>query len=389
MGRRSIGPVRLNGGDTWYARLTVKPCDRRASGKTRLIRSLGTTDHSVALRRYGRMMQQLEYELKQLLAGNKLRQDVEEARTNSFWLDDDGVTPMDAGDIAIVHGWDNDNSIMEALYSGKKLGPTWEELIQLYIRIKSRTRARAVAPRTIKALELSVSRVRAIAEPQALTKQHVQKLIATMEQTLSPVTVKQQLALLSSLMTVAIRNDVLDGSNPFTLVDYAAVGNRRGRRAYTDGELRLLDGPLLWLVLTGMRPAELATRMPTDVEMGMIIVRANGDWRPKTLSSERRIPIPTGVEIRGYKNWNGETQRWRRDLRKLVGDQAVTPHSGRHTFAELGRRSGVEPRVMEALMGHGSSVGSRSTKKYGEYPDSVLKTEIAKVWALVDAIRAE
>lgn len=333
------------------------------------------------------MMNALEHELKQLLAGNRLRQQVEDARTGTYWVEEGNLVPVDPIDAAVIHGWERNEEILEALYDGKKLGPTWEELVQLYIRVKARTRARPIAHRTIKAVQLAVNRVVGLCQPKDLNKQHVQRLIGTMEQTLRPVTVRQQLSLLSSVITVAIRNDALDIVNPFTQVDYTAVQDLQVRRAYTDAELRLLDGPLLWLVLTGMRPAELATRTPGDIDAGVIIIKAADGWRPKTLNSERRVPLPTGVEIKGYSNWNSELQRWRKQLRKLITDTTVTPHSGRHTFAELGRRSGVEPRVMEALMGHGSSVGAASTRAYGQYTDDVLHREMQKVWALVDNIR--
>jgi integrase len=387
MGRHSKGPIRLNNGLTWYARLTIRPADRQQAGKTRLIRSLGTTDYSIALRRYGSMMDALEHELRQLLAGNSLRQQVEDARY-AQWITPTGYEPMEPGDKALIYGLDDNEAVMEALTSGKPLPPTWDELIGIYIRVKSRTRNRDIAPRTIKALELSVNRVRDIAQPHELNKQHVKALVHTMEQTLKPVTVKQQLSLLSSLVQVAIRNDVIDIINPFPLVDYQVGKNQQSRRAFTDSELRSLDGPLLWLVLTGMRPSELATRTKSHIDNGMIMITSTDTWRPKTLSSERRIPMPTGLELATKaQNHNAITQQWRRDLRKLIADTTVTPHSGRHTFAELGRRAAVEPRVMEALMGHGSTVGSTSTKKYGEFPDSVLQSEIHKIWSLIADIQ--
>jgi hypothetical protein len=69
MGRKSHGPVRLNNGLTYYARLSVPIKLRALAGKTRLIRSLETTNHSVALKRYGTVMQQLEQELDRLING--------------------------------------------------------------------------------------------------------------------------------------------------------------------------------------------------------------------------------------------------------------------------------------------------------------------------------
>ena len=66
MGRRLAGPVKLpNSGDSWYARLTVKPSLRPVAGRTRLLRSLGTTEHSVALQRWPAAYKALEQELQQ------------------------------------------------------------------------------------------------------------------------------------------------------------------------------------------------------------------------------------------------------------------------------------------------------------------------------------
>ena len=67
MGRRRKGPVQLNGGDTWYARLWVPEKDRKTASKGTLIRSLKTTNHSEALKRYGAAYAELERELEGLL----------------------------------------------------------------------------------------------------------------------------------------------------------------------------------------------------------------------------------------------------------------------------------------------------------------------------------
>ena len=77
MGRHRIGPVRLNGGHTWYVRLWVKPEQVAQAGKKTLIRSLKTTDHSEALKRYGAAYASLEPELQGLLGPDSLRDRVE------------------------------------------------------------------------------------------------------------------------------------------------------------------------------------------------------------------------------------------------------------------------------------------------------------------------
>ncbi len=78
MGRRRKGPIQLNRGATWYVRLWVPEKDRKAVGKSTLIRSLKTTDHAEALVRYGAAYRRLEAELEALLnSAPSLREQVE------------------------------------------------------------------------------------------------------------------------------------------------------------------------------------------------------------------------------------------------------------------------------------------------------------------------
>ena len=99
MGRRRVGPVRLNGGDTWYVRLWVKPEQVALAGKKTLIRSLKTTDHSEALKRYGAAYAALERELQGLLGGQGLRSRVEGARENEIRPGDHALTPLELSEI--------------------------------------------------------------------------------------------------------------------------------------------------------------------------------------------------------------------------------------------------------------------------------------------------
>lgn len=107
MGRRRKGPVKLNGGDTWYVRLWVKPSDVPKAGKKTLIRSLKSTDHSEALKRYGAAYTALEQELQALLAGDSLRTRVEQHREGVVRPGDTALTPAEL--IAITLGDFNPN----------------------------------------------------------------------------------------------------------------------------------------------------------------------------------------------------------------------------------------------------------------------------------------
>jgi hypothetical protein len=53
MGRPLKGPVKINAANQdWFARLTVKSADWAGARCKRLARSLGTSDHTEALRRW-------------------------------------------------------------------------------------------------------------------------------------------------------------------------------------------------------------------------------------------------------------------------------------------------------------------------------------------------
>ena len=386
MGRKLAGPVKINNSSNYYARLTIAPKDRDRAGKTRLIRSLNTSDYSLALRRWGPAIKELENELRQLLAGGSLRSLVESYRDDVG--DDVDITPLTLA--RIIAPTDKDVlPIAAAFVTGKPLEASWQECLECWVKTRNKARARPLAARTIKAAEQAIARAEKVCGPTSLDKKTVRELIAEMEKTLVAVTVRQQLALIMSIIRTSIKQDLLDIQDPFVAVDYQAVTPKtRLRRAYSDDELKLLSGPLLWLCYTGLRPGELATRSKADVDGDMVIVRSNArvDWRPKTLSSERRVPLMDKSWIVNYKSPNGEAQRWCKECRKLFDDRRLTPHSGRHTFVELSRRAGCDPKVVEALIGHTHTVGSRSTALYGTFPDAVLFREAEKIWGLLDSI---
>ena len=385
MGRRLKGPVQLNNSPTWFARLTVPPKDRAAAGKTRLIRSLETTDHAVALRRWGPMMSHLENELRLLLAGNSARQVIELNR-GSVFLDDGEALP--ATEIASILGIENDSLAVESLITGKALPTTWEELLQHWARVKARSKARPLAPRTIKAAELAVGRIKMICPPHELKKESLRLFIRQLEATLAPTSVRQQFNLIQSIYRTALAEDLVDGSDPFALITYAATTPQaQQRRAFTDDELRLLNDELLLLAMTGLRCGELSHSGPTDVDAGFLVIQDKTGWRSKSISSQRRVPIPPGFTLKRYQNANGAEQKWRKQIRNLFDDRKLTVHSCRHTYMTLSRRAGCDPRIVEQLVGHAATTGSRSTAAYGAWPDAVLLNEAEKVWHLVHTIK--
>ena len=77
VGRRKHGPRQLKKGGPFFAVLHVQHKDREVVGKERLLRSLQTTDHTEALKRYATALSQLERDLEALLKPEILRDRVE------------------------------------------------------------------------------------------------------------------------------------------------------------------------------------------------------------------------------------------------------------------------------------------------------------------------
>ena len=127
-----------------------------------------------------------------------------------------------------------------------------------------------------------------------------------------------------------------------------------------------------------MRPGELENGVQ---EKDIMIVTETDDedgWRPKTLTSYRRVPLPSD-----FVRPTTSAKNWRTQNRKLISDKNVVPHSGRHKFYELARRAGCDWQVIESIAGHADGVGSQTAKAYGTFPDEVKRREIEKVWEYV------
>ncbi len=77
MGRRRGPRKKSNGGPNWYACLTVPKELQRKAGKRELWQSLGTSNYSLAVKRYGTAIEALEGQLRALLEDIPLAQRVE------------------------------------------------------------------------------------------------------------------------------------------------------------------------------------------------------------------------------------------------------------------------------------------------------------------------
>lgn len=198
MGRKRQGPVRINNGLTWYCRLHIPEKLRGLAGKTRLIRSLETTDHNTALKRYGHVIQQLEDELQHLLSDDTLRQKV-----NNY--QDSGLHPAEAAELILgVKELDPSSSTHESIYNavafGNELPISWDELIELWITTRNRTKARDLSAESINSARTAISQIKSYGQPSELTKQSVQRFIDEFPG--KATTVQTRCRMLSAMMEV-------------------------------------------------------------------------------------------------------------------------------------------------------------------------------------------
>ena len=398
MGRRRKGPVQLNGGDTWYARLWVPEKDRKTASKGTLIRSLKTTNHSEALKRYGAAYAELERELEGLLKQGGLGglRELVEANRGS---DEDPVLLTDVL-VGLDHGNPSKEAelVYESLLTGRQLPLSWEEAVDLWVNTRNREKARPVTVKTIKALKRCVESIQAFGQPTDISKDSVRGWIKQRELHKQPISVKTDFKLLQGLFTVLLKADhVLQ--NPFQAVGYTVAESlESGKREFTDNELKIIkvECPEVFLMcLTSLRPGELASRLPADLDGDMLIIDEQPSlkisptehWRPKTLSSYRRVPVPSGYTSPDLKRtYKTRMVYSRTKIQALFGDPLCTPHSGRHTFYSLSRRAGLDRQISENIAGHASSIGSKTAKNYGSFADAVLRREAVKLWDFVQDI---
>ena len=379
--------MRQKGSDIYYVRLTVPPKLRERVGKTRLIRSLGTTSHSIALSRYSAAYAALEKELAEHTSGKSFRQQVEASAEDLSFGSHDGDKdfPLSSLELTkgVVGGFDPNNPLHQHIYNyfdkGKDLPVTWDEAKQIWIELGERERSRPIAKGSLEKLNSVIKLFSPYAQPTEITFDVLDKFCSDREQTVDASTVKSNLKLLSAVQTALVTKRRLERN---IVKDYPyKVGKRSRKRAYTDDEFRLvkqLHPACFWLGMTGMRSGELQNGV---IEGDIMVVTELDDdeFRPKTLSSYRRVPLPPG-----FVRPKTHPKTWRTNLRKFIKDKNVTPHSGRHFFIQTARRAGCDMQVIAEVCGHGSDVGSSSQQGYGDFTDEVLKREAQKVWDYIN-----
>lgn len=407
MGRPLKGPVKINAANqNWFARLTVKSADRARARCTRLTRSLGTSDHTEALRRWPAAYKALQEELSLRMAGAT---DLEliRARLPLMQVDTDltpeaALSPAELTELVLNTELELDNplhlGVYESISAGAELILGWSELLSAYQREKDRKRGRPVSPSTVKNIRQAIKVIEPIQPfPAKLTKQEVRKLIDVFQAGgLKPKTISVKCGLLQSLIQTGIECDVLDTTvNPFTLVSFSGATREEDRRRAFDlkTEIPILKTSKYWpvfrlLIGSSMRIGEVWSRRNEDIDGIVVIIRDNPsiNWRPKTVSSYRRIPLDPNAatvlkDLLPVSSVQGFEKRLRDEVRRLFpSDTTLTVHSTRHTFKSLSRMVGMPADISDEIDGHKKTTVSAVSDAYGHYPDEVLALHLGKIW---------
>lgn len=392
VGRRKHGPRQLKKGGPFFAVLHVQHKDREVVGKERLLKSLQTTDHTEALKRYATVLSQLERDLEALLKPETLRDRVEAWRDPEQPPGETPFSPLELTRLALG-GFNPDNpthvQVFDSFNMVQPLPPTWDEALELWVKEAKRN---GVAPTSIPKYKTVVTNFSHIGLPHQITKQMVDDWIDQMEEEFEPNTIKTKKGYLSAVFEILIAKDKLNTLNPFKAVKYnPKIPLSAQRRPFTDSEVRLIHQkhPLVFqMIMTGLRSGEFFSRYTKDLQDGFLTVDdqpTRDNWKPKTRSSYRRLPVPPGFYLIEHKaKVASKTTTLVRELRKDITDKTATVHSARHTFYSLSRRADCNDSVIEAISGHAKKEGSRVAQSYGLFDDQVLLREAQKVWDFVN-----
>ncbi len=396
MGRRLAGPVRLRkSGQNWYARLTVKPAERALVGRSRLIRSLGTSDHSIALQRwpkaYQALQQELEQRIQQARGGELVRRQEIRERIRLVW-DDDQLAPAEV--IEIVTGEKLSDpqeasplfrQAFTAYTRRRELTYNWDELVNLHAEAIHRRRGEPLSRSWFKTAKQATKRVAEIL-PEQISRDHIKALSQRLRsEGLSDKTIATQLGILQSLMQTGIEEDVVNlDSNPFRSVRFSAATREEDRYLpFEPDQLRRLlrETRDAWvfelLSSTGLRVGELLNRTPDHIQGQMLVIGKTDTWKPKTKSSYRRVPMPEHLlpklqELLPVSSPGAWEQRLRQQIKDLFNHRQLVTHSCRHTFKSLSRKVGMPTDISDEIDGHKKKDVSAISDHYGHYPDEVL-----------------
>ena len=175
-------------------------------------------------------------------------------------------------------------------------------------------------------------------------------------------TVAQSRGMLFQIFKMAVANDILM-KNPVEHAEKIRRAPPKPKEAFTADEVRRLTEELPqnkigWsirlMLATGMRSQELLALEPRHIakdgsyiNIAQAVVMKKGTAAigpPKTNDSMRTVPVP---EIARYCACN-----LRDTLESLEGMRILTPHCCRHTYVSQLLALGVDPKTIQAMVGH-------------------------------------
>lgn len=203
-------------------------------------------------------------------------------------------------------------------------------------------------------------------------------------------TVAQSRGMLFQIFRMAVANDILM-KNPVAHAEKIRRGPSKGKDAFTADEVRKLmkelpEDKIGWsirlMLATGMRTQELLALEPrhiakdgSSINIAQAIVMEEGSptiGPTKTHNSLRTIPVPETVRYcaRNLRDTDGtfiwESPRvegkpinpsyfrdhFREYLKAIEEVRVLTPHCCRHTYVTHMLALGVDPKTVQALVGH-------------------------------------
>ncbi len=205
----------------------------------------------------------------------------------------------------------------------------------------------------------------------------------------SSSTVAQSRGMLFQIFKMAVANDILM-KNPVAHAEKIRRAPPKPKEAYTADEVRKLmkelpDDKIGWsirlLLGTGMRTQELLALEPrhiakdgSSINVAQAVVMEGGKPKigpTKTHTSTRTIPVPEMVRYcaRNLRDtdkrfiWEGgrtgmpcNPSHFRSQFKETVGAiedvRVLTPHCCRHTYVSQMLALGVDPKTIQAMVGH-------------------------------------
>lgn len=212
---------------------------------------------------------------------------------------------------------------------------------------------------------------------------------------LAPATVNRELAILSKIFSLAVKDEILF-YNPCDRVDRLKANNQRIRYLTEDEEKRLVEklkdneltkNIVIFAINTGMRRGEIFNLSWFKVDLNQNVLnvcqtKPNVD-RVVPMNDTVRSMLENMSKVSEYvftsPRTNGKFIDIKKGFRKAVDDAKIFDlhfHDLRHTFATRLADAGVPLSVIAELLGHSDI---RMTKRYSHAMDEAKREAVQKL----------